>query len=86
MIFSNKVYKLAQGTNPSFFPIDSQTTQMYVFSGLSGKKIISYLSENFVRCYKTNEKYSYNKLIKINNNFSAVCFDKNVSIIKNNNI
>ena len=81
MIFSNKVNKLASGTNVSFYPTNDKCIEMFVFNKLVSKKNISYLGQNFIRCKDLKIKYSYNQLIKINDTFSAVCFDKNISVI-----
>ena len=83
MIFSSKIFKLASGTNDSYFVVGQDEIEMFVFSDLVSKKVISFLGKNFVRCKNTKLKFSYNKLIKLNQEFSAVCFDKNVSVIKN---
>ena len=83
MIFSSKINKLAGGANVSFFPISVEKTEMYVFNDLTSKKNISFLGSNFVRCKDAGVKFSYNKLMRINGSFLAVCYDKNISVIQN---
>ena len=83
MIFSSKIFKLASGTNDSYFVTGKNEVEMFVFSDLVAKKQIVFSENSFVRCKNTKLKFSYNKLIKLNQQFSAVCFDKNISVTHN---
>lgn len=81
MIFSNKVYKISSGSNISLFAKDKNNLLMFIFSGLVSKKHISF--DNSVRCVDTGEKFSYNKVILINDQHKCLCFDKNISVTNN---
>lgn len=83
MIFSKNIYKLASGKNVSFFPISDNKYEMYVFNKMTAKKMIEIFGVNYARSTDLKQKYNYHKIIKLNETHSAVCFDKNISIIEN---
>jgi len=81
MIFSNKIYKISSGKNISLFAEDENNIKMYLYKDFVFKKNISL--NNSIRCEDLGKKLSYNKVIKINDNHSCICFDKNISVINN---
>lgn len=81
MIFSNKIYKISSGNNLSLFAEDSNNLSLYIFNKQVNKKNISF--DDGLKCTDLNEKQNYNMLIKLNNEHSVICFDKNISVINN---
>ena len=80
MIFSNKINKIPSGKNISLYAIGGNRFEFYLFSKCVQKKILEYSS--LLRC-TSDSNYSYNSVIKLNDNFLCVCLDNNMSIIKN---
>ena len=84
MIFSTNINKLPSGKNISLFSNKDNELEIYLFKNKISKKIISF--GEYLKCSSTNYKYSYNSVIKLNNNHLCVCFDDNMSVIKNEEI
>lgn len=81
MIFSNKMHKIASGTNISLFATSKNEFDYYIFNKNTQKKKI--ILSSILQCLNSNLNYNYNAVIKINSNHLCVCFDDNMSIIKN---
>ena len=84
MIFSTKINKLPSGKNISLHSNKNDELEFYLFTNKVSKKIITFGS--YLKCSSTNYKYSYNSVIKLNDNHLCVCFDDNMSVIKNEEI
>ena len=80
MIFSNKIHKIPSGKNISLYALSGNRFEYFVFSNCTQKKTLEYSS--LLRSI-TNNEYSYNAIIKLNDNFLCACLDNNMSIIKN---
>ena len=81
MRLSNKFYKLASGENNCFYANSANEVEMYVFNDTISKNLITFDENNIARCTSTNQKFSYNKFIKLSDSHSAVCLGKNISVI-----
>lgn len=81
MRLSNKLYKLASGDGTCLYAKSASEVEMYTFDGAVKKNKISFDENNIARCTSTNQKFGYNKLIKLSANHSAACLGKNISII-----
>jgi hypothetical protein len=82
MIFSNKIYKIESGNNPSLY-INNE----YVYMSFYNKSLVlyTYSKNNLLNCvfYK---KYNYQKLIKINDKQSCICYNNEMRIINNEDL
>ena len=82
MIFSKRINKLSSGKNISFYPKSLDLVEMFVFNKDVSKKLLYFGDLGLIKCLNSNQKYPYHKLIKLKGNFSAVCLDKNISIVE----
>ena len=81
MIFSNKINKISSGKNISLYSTSKNEFYLYVFNkNIKRKKIIFTYPIKYI---STDDSFSYNYLCKLENNFICVCFDDNMSILKN---
>lgn len=81
MIFSTQIKKISSGKNPSLYVENEDTLDLYLFNNGTHKKQLIY--SDILKCLATNVKYSYNSVIKLNEDFLCACFDDNMSVIKN---
>ncbi len=79
MIFSNKIYKISSGSNPSLYAKNNNDLILTLFKNLTEKKEIVFSPST--KCLNTSDKFGYNKIIKLDNQFCLICFDKCVSIV-----
>ena len=82
MIFSNKIHKIASGTNVSLYATNNNEFEYFVFNKNTEKKKI--IISSILQCLNSGSNYNYNSVIKLNAQFLCVGFDDNMSIIKNN--
>ena len=82
MIFSSKYKKIPSGTNVSLYPIGSNSLELFIFkNGVQKKKLIY---SNILKCQNENQEYSYNSVIKLNDEYLCVAHENNMSVVKNN--
>lgn len=81
MIFSKKIYKLVSGKNLTLYPKDKDTFEIFVFDKISNKYEINLRSQTKAKIVSSD--ISYNQITKLNESHSCVCYDKNLSIVKN---
>lgn len=79
MIFSNKFQKISSGKNISLYALDKNTFDLFVFLNSTNQKQLIF--SNTLKCNPTNKTYNYNSVIRINDTFSCVCFDDNMSVV-----
>ena len=70
MIFSNKIYKIIDGKNPTLFQKDKDTLNLYIFNKTLRKYQI--LTNNKGNCVFSNE-YNYNKIIQLTDKIYCPC-------------
>lgn len=85
MIFLSQINKILSGNNLSLFAISDNQMELFIFNNGVTKNLINFDS-NKIKCTPTNNKYNYNKVSKINDTFLCLCFDDNISVIKNEKI
>jgi hypothetical protein len=83
MIFTKKNYKIPSGTNPSFFAVNSDEIEFYVFDSSTYKYVLTF--SNTLKCSGTKTTFPYNYVCKITNDTMCVCFDDNMSVIYEKN-
>lgn len=83
MIFSNRNYKISNGTNVSLFANKENEMIFYIFNNSISKNIITI--SNTLKLTNLNQNYPYNYISKITNNLLCVCFDDNMSVINETN-
>ena len=79
MIFSNKIYKVSSGTNPSMFAENNNKLTLMLFKELVEEKEITFSPS--IKCLNTSNNFGYSKVIKLNDQHSVICLDKCISII-----
>lgn len=82
MIFSTKYKKIPSGTNLSLFPTSANEFDLYLFKNELQKKKLVY--SNILKCQNDNQKYNYNSVIKLSDNYLCVALENNMSVVKNN--
>jgi len=70
MIFSNKIFKINDGKNPTLFQQDKNTLNLFLYNKLLKKYKI--LANNKKNCVFSNE-YNYKKLIQLSNTTYCPC-------------
>ena len=70
MIFSNKIYKILDGKNPTLFQQDKDVMNLYIFNKTLRKYQI--LINNKKNCV-FSKIYNYNKIIQVDNNNYYTC-------------
>lgn len=85
MIINNKLCKITNGKNISFFASSENEMTMFIFTDITRKYILS-KNNRFFRCLFSGESYTYHHVCKFNDTHLCVAFDNNMSIIyeKNN--
>lgn len=80
MIFSKNIYKLSSGKNLTLY-IEDNKIYFYVFNKLTKKYQINFDSN--AKTTLLDNELSYNQITKLNTNQSCVFYDKNISIVDN---
>ena len=70
MIFSNKIYKIIDGENPTLFQKDKDTLNLYIFNKTLRKYQI--LTNNKRNCVFSNES-NYTKIIQLTDKIYCPC-------------
>lgn len=80
MIFAKRNYKILSGTNISLYAENNNEMSFYIFNNSTTKNTIHI--SNTLNVTTNNTQYPYNQVSKINENFLCVCFDDNMSVIR----
>lgn len=84
MIFSNNIKNLPKGSNVNIFSIDNTTMDMFMFNDMVKRYKIKF--EGQFRCLGTTNKYPYNQIITLDDNFLCLCLNSNFKIIEKDNL
>lgn len=81
MIFKNKKIRLPAGENLTFFALDENSVYLYLYKdGIKKKRIIF---GNIVRCESLPYKVNCEYVKQLSEDDICLCFDGNISILKN---
>ncbi|MBR2391675.1 MAG: hypothetical protein IKB06_04210 [Clostridia bacterium] len=67
MIFSNKIFKLASGKNPTLFAINDKNMELYLSFNTSTKNIIEV--STLTKCFSGVKKYDMEFIKPLDENF-----------------
>lgn len=81
MIFSKKINKIPTGDNLTLYQTSSNSVNAYLFNDSTIKYQIEF--KPILKSINSGKKYNYNSIIQLNSEFLCVCFDNNMSIVKN---
>lgn len=81
MIFKNSKIKLPAGDNLTFYAIDANSAYMYINNNSVKKKKLSF--GKIFRCESVPFQANCDYVKQLSEDFVAMCFDGNISIIKN---
>ncbi len=77
MIFSNKIFKINDGINPTLFAKDNNTLNLYLFNKSLRKYEIQL--KNNKNCVFVNE-FNYKKIIQLNHDTCCTCSNGYISL------
>ena len=83
MIFSERIYKIINGNNPSLFTNKTDSLDLFIFDKSLKKYAIS-LDLNR-KCVFIDD-YNYKKLIQLNDNLYCVCYNDFISLVNKNEL
>jgi hypothetical protein len=78
MIFSNKIYKINDGQNPTLFQQDKDTLNLFLYNKSLKKYKIS--TNNKKNCVFSDE-YNYKKIIQLSNTAYCPCNEEFITKI-----
>ena len=77
MIFSNKIYKIVDGINPTLFQENENILNLYIYNKSTKKYQIQLKDKR--NCVFLNQ-YNYKKIIQLDNKTSCVCNNNFITI------
>ena len=83
MIFSNKIYKINSGTNPTLFANDKSTLSLYLLNKTLKHYLIS-LNNNKKSIFQN--EYNYKQLIQLDNEYYCPCYNNYITLINKNDL
>lgn len=83
MIFKDRIIKLPSGQNLNFFATNENSGWLYFYkNGIKKKQLIF---GNIFRCISLSYESNCEYVKQISDDFVCMCFDGNISIVKNEN-